>query len=124
MLKKRPSEAVAEQLRRQPAGSLFTSVICVMELRYGAARLPDGERLWSRIATELLPTIEVLSLGLDEARTAGEVLASLAAKGQPIGVEDVLIGATALNRHLAVVTRNVRHLERIRGLDVISWWVK
>jgi tRNA(fMet)-specific endonuclease VapC len=37
-------------------------------------------------------------------------------------LRDVLIGATALHHGLAVVSRNVRHLSRIQGLVVESWW--
>jgi predicted nucleic acid-binding protein len=35
-----------------------------------------------------------------------------------------MIGATALVEHLVVVTRNVKHLRRIRGLVVENWWGK
>ena len=40
-----------------------------------------------------------------------------------IGVEDVLIGATALVREYTVVTGNVRHFERIPALQVENWLV-
>lgn len=53
---------------------------------------------------------------------AGDLLAALERRGQPIGLEDVLIGATALAGSLTVVTRNLRHFARIPGLAVESWW--
>jgi tRNA(fMet)-specific endonuclease VapC len=60
--------------------------------------------------------------GEAEAVRAGDLLALLDSKGVPIGTEDVLIGATALLAGLSVVTRNVRHFDRIPGLKVESRW--
>ena len=122
LLKKRPSAQVLTRLRAVRQEALFTSAICVMELRYGASRHPAGDQLWQRINYEVLSRVQILPVGSEEAAKAGEVLAMLATRGEPIGVEDVLIGATALVHELAVVTRHIKHLSRIRGLRVESWW--
>lgn len=122
VLKKRPEPRFLERLRGVPARQLSTSAVCVTELRYGAARDPRGMRLWERIAREVLARVRILPLGEAEAIRAGDVLAALEAQGRPIGIEDVLIGATALEAGLTVVTRNVRHFDRIPGLAVESWW--
>lgn len=123
VLKKRPEPRLMERLRSVPERNLATSAVCVAELRYGTARLPRGMRLWERIARDVLSRLSVLPLGEAEAVRAGDILAALADKGEPIGVEDVLIGATALEGGgLAVVTRNVRHFLRIEGLVVEAWW--
>lgn len=121
-LKKRPEPRVLEKLRATPPRALATSVVCVAELRYGAARHPQGMRLWDRIAREVLSRIRILPFGEAEAIRAGDLLAALESRGTPIGVEDVLIGATALQEHLTVVTRNTRHFRKIPGLEVESWW--
>lgn len=127
------TNALSECLRRQPSArflermvaarrnGLATSTICVMELRFGAARHPKGDALWSRIENELLGDLETLPVDEAVAIRAGELMADLERKGTPIGVEDVLIGATALANGLTVVTRNTRHLARLRGLEV-EWW--
>ncbi|MEE8584881.1 MAG: PIN domain-containing protein, partial [Acidobacteriota bacterium] len=96
--------------------------ICVMELRYGTQRHPDGKRLWQQISESIFPRIQVLPLRFKEARQAADILAELAAQGEPIGLEDVLIGATAMTNGLTVATRNLRHFNRIRGLQAESWW--
>jgi predicted nucleic acid-binding protein len=49
------------------------------------------------------------------------MLAYLARRGELIGMEDVLIGVTALVREYTVVTGNVRHFERIPALRVENW---
>ncbi len=122
LLRKRPEPAVLERLKRVPTEELLTSVVCLTELRFGAARVPAGEQLWTRIATEVLPRVRTLPFGEQEAILAGNVLADLESRGERIGVEDVLIGATAMANGLTVVTRNLQHLERIDGLMVESWW--
>ena len=124
VIKKRPEPSVVERLREIAPGSIFTSAVCVSELRYGSRRRPGAEALWDRIAREVLSRVGVLPLGEEEAVRAGDLLAELEAAGQRIGVEDVLIGATALVRSLTVATRNVRHFRRLPGLRVESWWPK
>lgn len=122
VLKKRPEPRVLERLKMTLPRSLATSVVCVTELRYGARRHPQGTRLWDRIAREVLARITILPLDEAGAIRAGDLLAVLESSGTPIGIEDVLIGATALQENRTVVTRNTRHYRRIPGLAVESWW--
>ena len=122
IIKRRPEPRLLERLATVPARLLSTSAVCVAELRYGAARHPHGAGLWERIAREVLARVPVLAFAEAEAMRAGDLLATLESEGTPIGIEDVLIGATALQGDLAIVTRNVRHFSRIPGLVVESWW--
>jgi tRNA(fMet)-specific endonuclease VapC len=118
VLKRRPSDRMLAKLRAAPATALATSSVCVMELRFGAARSPGGSALWSRISRDVLALVRIFPVGADEAIRAGEVLAALEARGESIGVEDVLIAATAQVNDLVVVTRNEPHFARVRGLTV------
>ena len=122
VIRRRPEPSVLARLRQIAPGSVFTSVVCVTELRYGARRRPGAEARWERIAREVLSRVRILPFGEEEALRAGDLLADLEAAGQPIGIEDVLIGATALAGSLTVATRNVRHFRRLPGLAVESWW--
>ena len=122
LVRKRPDPRILERLRALPADRTCTSAICVMELRHGAARLPHGDRLWERLRVDVLGRLRVVPFGATDAMAAGDMLADLEQRGRSIGVEDVLIGATALARDLTVVTRNVSHFDRIRNLRVESWW--
>ncbi len=121
-MKRRPSATLIERLRVCPVDRLFTSSICVMELRKGAQRHPRSEGLWHSIATRLLPLVRVLPVSARVAVTAGDLLAYLEASGTPIGLQDVLIGATAKSRELVVVTRNLRHFDRLPGCQAESWF--
>jgi tRNA(fMet)-specific endonuclease VapC len=122
LIRKHPEPSVLDRLQAAEGNKLATSVICVTELRYGAARHPEGDRLWQRIAAEVLPRVQVLPLDYEKAVRGGSLLADLATRGEPIGIEDVLIAATALELDLTVVTRNLRHFRRIEGLKAESWW--
>jgi len=126
------TSALSESLRRQPRAlfmsrlnesashDLYTSTICVMELRYGCALKGDLE-LWNRIERDVLSLLTILPFGVAEAVQCGELLATLAKKGTPTGTEDTQIGATALVHHLTVVTFNTKHFQAITGLEVEDW---
>jgi tRNA(fMet)-specific endonuclease VapC len=122
VIRKRPATTVVARLRAVPPQALFTSSICVMELRFGAARVPHGATLWERLRREVLPLVAILPVGEAVALRAGETLAALEARGELIGVEDLLIASTALTHGLTVASRNVKHLSRVAGLEVESWW--
>lgn len=62
-----------------------------MELRFGNALREDFESFWLNIEKEFISRINVLPLGPEEAIVAGDILADLQKRGQPIGIEDMLI---------------------------------
>lgn len=119
-LKLKPHAAFMQKIKSVSSDGLFTSTICVMELRYGCARKRD-QNLWTRIRRELLVHLQVVPFGHDEAIIAGELLASLQGAGRSIGLEDVQIAATALAGDLVVVTANEAHFTRIPNLRVANW---
>lgn len=118
-LRRSPNTRFMDRLARASPSDLFTSAVCVMELRLGAALRPDA--LWTRIADEILSKVRILAFGEEEAMRCGELLADLSRAGTPIGVEDSQIGATALVHGLAVVTFNRKHFDRIPRLPVEDW---
>ena len=121
LVRRHPPVHLTDRLRQQDASVLFTSCVCVMELRSGAIRRDDGGALWSRIEREILSQVAILDVRTEDAIVAGDVLAHLWRRGRLIDVEDILIGATALARELTVVTNNVDHFQRIPRLRVEDW---
>ena len=122
VIKREPSPALMARLAEVDAEELFTTSVTVMELRYGAARRHDRRRFWVRLEREVLSRVQILGFGASEAEKAGDLLAELAKRGVPIGLEDTLIAAVALTHGCAVVTRNVRHFERVPLLEVENWF--
>ncbi len=122
IVRRKPDPQVLERLRMIAEEQLFSSEVCAMELRFGASRSAK-RKLWNRIESEVLGRVTLLAFDHDAAICAGDIVADLMSQGSPIGVEDVMIGATAKSRGLIVATRNVRHYSRISGLRVENPWV-
>jgi len=124
MIKRQPNSHLLSRLGSKPANTLFTSSICIMELRFGSALREDFEKFWQKIAKEIISKVNIISVGEKEALRAGDILADLRKSGQTIGLEDVLIAASAILNHYTVVTANIRHFSRITGLEVENWLAK
>ena len=124
LIKKHPSPLVLSQLGSKPAHTLFTSSICIMELRFGSALRENFETFWQRIVKEIISRVNIIPIGETEALAAGDILADLRKTGNIIGLEDVLIAASAITNQYTVVTANTRHFSRIKGLLVEHWLEK
>jgi tRNA(fMet)-specific endonuclease VapC len=74
-------------------------------------RHESGFRNFLRVA-------DVLSLNQGVMRRLAQLRGSLRQQGQLIGDIDLLIGATALQHDLILITRNRRHFQRLSGLLV------
>jgi predicted nucleic acid-binding protein len=121
LIKREPNPHLLVRMEDIPDASLCTASVCVMELRFGALRVPNGEALWNRIQKRILSRMQIQSFGYQEAMKAAELLAVLYASGRPIGIEDTMIASTALSNALIVVTANTEHFSRIPGLQSENW---
>ena len=121
LIKRHPNPQLLARLSSEPASTLFTSSICIMELRYGSTLREDFEPFWQKVVQEIISRVNPVAVGEKEALVAGDILADLRKSGQTIGLEDVLIAASALTHQFSVVTGNVRHFSRIAGLQVENW---
>jgi tRNA(fMet)-specific endonuclease VapC len=99
------------------------SAVTVGELLMGAycAQAPDREA--GKVQAFLQP-IRVLDYGNQEASRFAEISATLRQQGQLIGVPDAMIAATAQVHRLAVITKNLKHFERVKNLKVVNWETK
>ncbi|MFH1992519.1 MAG: PIN domain-containing protein [Pseudomonadota bacterium] len=121
LLKKHPNPYLLIQLRSKPSQTLFTSAICVMELRFGSALREDFSVFWPKISSEIISRVKIVPFGEKEALIAGDILAEMQKTGQSIGIEDVFIAATAITNQCVMVTANTRHFSRISRLTVENW---
>ena len=124
LIKRHPNSHVLSRLGSKPAHTLFTSSICIMELRFGSALREDFETFWQRIVKEVISRVNIIPIGEKEALATGDILADLRKSGNIIGLEDVLIAASAMTNQYTVVTANTRHFSRIKGLQVENWLEK
>jgi tRNA(fMet)-specific endonuclease VapC len=115
-------------LRREPSTQLLsdlledgvaTSILSYGELLegiLGRQSLQEHEEA----VTSILEIVTLINLSEEIVRMFAEVRSGLRRTGRLIGDIDTLIGATAVIHDLTLLTRNVRHFERIPHLRILS----
>ncbi len=96
--------------------------ITVAELAHGVYRADTPERRERRrtFLNELKAAVPVYAIAVSTAGLVGKIGAESSATGVTIPFDDLPIGACAPERAYSVATRNVRHFQKIRGLNLIS----
>lgn len=56
----------------------------------------------------------------DDSKKAAQVHVMLSKAGETLNVKDILIAGSCLYRSIPLVTRNVGHFKKIKGLKVIN----
>lgn len=116
---RRPARVLA-RFKALEAGAAALSVITYGELLYGVMKSPERKSSEAKLR-ELMSLLAVLPLPEKAADTYGEIRAELAAKGTPIGNNDLWIAAHAKASGLILVTNNEREFKRVKGLKVQNW---
>jgi len=120
-LKRRPdpdSKNVFHAIKMEKLTAHMTS-ITVFELCRGARLSPEPERALEEVKV-LQGYLNVLPFNGETAETASEICVSLEKKGEPLEIRDLFIGATARTHGFPLTTRNIKHFERIPGLQAIT----
>ena len=117
----RGEPGVVSSLKREQPADLAISVITELEVEYGLSRISKMSAKSRETMRSLLDLIAVLPFEREDARVAGQLRASLADAGTPVGAYDLLLAATALRRGLSVVTHNTREFRQISGLNIEDW---
>lgn len=121
--RKSPNAGVVEWFTQRPASTLYLSVLTLGELRKGIEGLADTKRrmaLTDWLETDLQSFFAGRILGID-AQVADRWGRLVAAAGRPLPAIDSLLGATAAQHGLSLVTRNERDFAGL-GLEVINPW--
>jgi predicted nucleic acid-binding protein len=67
---------------------------------------------------KLLNRVDVITVSQPIARRLAKIRGALQQQGLPLPISDVLIAATAIEGDLELVTRNLRHYQRIPDLKL------
>lgn len=121
LIRQRSASAI-KKLGSRSIGQVGISSITLSELAYGAARSQAPERSRAALDEFLLPLV-VAPYDDAAAFAYGEIRATLANAGTPIGPLDTLIAAHALALDVTLVTHNRREFERVPALRVDDWLV-
>ena len=106
---------VMEKVGERPAA---LSCISVAELAHGIYRANTRERRERRrvFLDELKAALPIYPVTDVTAELVGKIGGESSVRGVTIPIEDLLIGACALEHRYAVATRNLRHFRKISGL--------
>lgn len=114
-------EKVREKVEQVGADSLRMTIISLAELKYGAYYSRKQRENLENI-DKFLRKVKVLPLNHDAADRFGKIKAELRTSGQAIQDFDVLIASITLSHQGVLVTNNVDHFKRIRGLNYENWY--
>jgi len=110
---------VAGRLLQERPSAVCISSISLAELAFGAARRRSSKL--QGLIERFVDSVQVLAFDAAAASRFGELAASLAQAGSPIGDFDTLLAAHALTGDLTLVTQNRKHFDRVPGLRTESW---
>lgn len=99
---------------------IMVSSICAMELAKGVYFASNLLKEKIEIQ-ELLSQFTELPFTHEIAFEAGRIDSELEKKGETIQIEDVMIGATAKINNQTLITRNLKHFERIKNLNIKTY---
>ena len=99
--------------------ALTINIISYYEILRGLKDLGKADKL--RKFEEFMQENELISIRKETVQKAAEIYAYLKKGGILIEDADILIASIALVEDLVLVTDNIRHFERIKGLEIENW---
>ena len=121
-----PASAMAEVSGRLagqlgPDEEVGIAAITASELLHGVHRATPQHRARREAFVEaVIAAFPPLPFELLAARAHARIWAELAAAGQDTGAHDRIVAATAIAAGWRIGTANLRHFDRIAGLDVLT----
>jgi predicted nucleic acid-binding protein len=100
-------------------GEVATTPISAFEMCLGAYIIGRQEYVASTL--EMLRNITLLPLDLEACIESGKIAAQLRSRGEGFDIRDALIAGVVKRHGETLVTRNLKHFERVDGLKVKKW---
>jgi tRNA(fMet)-specific endonuclease VapC len=121
---RRSSAALIQKMQQANPSDIRLCSAALAELYYGAYHSPAAFQAHNLGLLAALRR-QFISLSFDDpaAEDADKIRADLAAKGTPIGPNDLLIAALARANALTLVTHNTMEFSRVPGLTLENWQV-
>ena len=114
----RGNKKVLEKIYENGEENCYVSEMTIAELFYGASK--SGRSSHFQDVKNIIDAFEVLPI-FPCLRTYGGVKSYLESKGLRIDEFDLLIGATALDNSMILVTHNTKHFNRIPNVKIEDW---
>jgi len=124
--RRQPDQRVVDWLNSVDEAKLFISVITVGEIQRRIERLPDSHRktellVWMNNGLLKRFSDRIIVIDAPTMFIWGSLTARLETAGQPMGVMDSLIVASALHNNLIVATRNATDFLP-GGAQIVNPW--
>ena len=114
----RGNKKVIDTIYERGMVNCFVSEITIAELYYGASKSQRPSQF--KDIQMIKETFEIMPI-LPNLKVFGDVKYELERRGMRIDDFDLLIGVTALNNGMVLVTHNKKHFERIPNLCLEDW---
>ena len=107
------------KIEKVDLSNCYVSEITVAELKFGAENSEHQEKNRKTVDQfvskfTIIPIFNSLDIYAREK-------SRLKKKGLPLDDFDLLIGATAITNNLTLVTRNISHFDRLKGIEMENW---
>ena len=117
LVRKNPS--VIKKLIQHEDDDICISAITYAELIYGLEK-KGSEKLFSEVKT-IIGKLSLIPFDESQSEIYGKIRAKLEKSGTPLGDMDMLIAAAAMKTGAILISHNVNHFSKIRGLKVEDW---
>lgn len=120
----RRENALLNLLKRHRPGNIVTTPPTVAEIHYGIERLDKSSKKFLLLKSERdrwLSIIAILPWSGEASGYFGKIKAALESGGTLIDDFDIAIAAIAMAHDCGVITANLKHFRRIKGLKIKTW---
>ncbi len=117
----RGDRQIREKLSTISKTWIYITSVTKFEIEYGLVKKPELRPKLEKPLKLLYSEVGDLSFDTEVIKVAATIKHNLISNGLTIGTADLMIGAIAFHYDLTVVTSNVKHFEKIAGLDVENW---
>jgi len=115
----RRNPAVIKNLIKHENDEICISAISYAELCFGLEK-KGSEKLFNEVSA-VMGKLSIISFDDSQSELYGKIRLQLEKSGTPLGDMDMLIAAAALSSGAILVSHNVKHFSRIRGMKVEDW---
>ena len=121
ILKKKPSKKLLKNIKSVSKKEGNISTITLGEIIYGAYKSLNPDFHLNNLKTILLPMVNILPFDSRAAYYYGKIRTDLEVSGKTIAHADIQIASIASSNNLIIITGNMKHFSRIKGLIVKDW---
>ena len=114
------SPTLRKRFEREDPGNLALSTVVYAEILYGLKKA-NNEKITVKVMT-FLDTMRLVDFNANAADMYAKVRAELEESNKPVDNMDLLIAASAMAEGAVLVSHNIRHFSKIKGLSVEDWY--